>query len=402
MMTTAKSLACTALLVLVGGLAAAPVGAQPRGEVTRVDGETLYVQLDDSITVDAGTVGRVVEERVVDGEAVRLTYAVLSVQEVERPVGGPWVAACKITRQSRNLEAGDPVAFDTVSPRARLVVRTEPPGATVTVDGTEVGETPLDESIGTGVHELQLTRMGYRSINYSFLVQTGETQRIADTLQTAIGRLTVTSLPDSATVRLGDEPFGTTPVAKDVQEGTYTLRVQRGGYLPHEQTVTVEGGSDQQVNVPLKRPLRVSAAEQQDDEVANVTVDREGERLIVTYNLVGNVEAYAVDLLLSTNGGQTFEAIPETVAGAVGGSVAPGKGKQIVWAATEDFPRGLTGTGNRLRVRAEPDGGGGLYWVVGSVLTAGAGAATAAILGVFGGGGGGGGDLPDAPPPAPN
>jgi len=401
---TAKSTGFVVLLLLVGGLTVEPAMAQEfeeelHGEVTRVDGDTIYVQLADSVTVDAGTVGRVVEERIVNNETVRLSFAVLAVQRVKRPVDDTWVAIGQITRRSRDLEPGDQVQFDSVSPRAQMIVRTEPESAMVSVDGTEAGRTPLEASIERGSHELEVTLEGYDPLTRTFSVEPGETARIQDTLQTAIGTLTVTSLPDSAIVQLGDRTLGQAPVSAEVQEGTYTLRVTKAGYLAHEQSVSVRSDAEREVNVSMKRPLRVTPADQQDNEVANVRVDREGDRLVVTYNLVGNEDAYTVNLLLSTNNGKTFEPLPKTLAGAIGENVTPGKEKQIVWAATEDFPKGFTGSENRFRLSVESEGGG-LYWVIGSVLTAGAGATAAAVLGVFGGESGS--NLPNSPPPAPN
>lgn len=394
-------LASALLLILTGGLSAGPALGQPHGEVTRVDGETLYVELDDSVAVDAGTVGRVVQEREMEGELVELTFAVLSVQEVQQPVNESWVAVCKITRQSRNLQAGDPVTFDSVDPRTRFTVQTTPEGATVYVDSTRVGTTPLEGPIGEGYHELRLEREGYRSKTMKVSLNSGERYRFRDTLAAAVGTIVVNSLPDSATVELGDQSLGKTPLSRRVQEGRYALRMRRNGYLPYKDTVSVEGGTERQVNVTLRRPLRVSLAEEQAKEVANTTLAREGGRLVLTYDLIGDAEAYAIELELSGDGGKTYEPLPETVAGEVGTEIAPGKDKKVVWAATEDFPRGLTGSGNRLRLSVEAGGGNGLYWAVGSVLSAGAGTAAAFLFDIFGGGGGGG-DLPDSPPPAPN
>jgi hypothetical protein len=403
MMRPGTILATALLLLLAGGPLVGSVMGQPHGEVTRVDGETLYVELDDSIAVDAGTVGRVVQEREVNDELVELTFAVLSVQEVQQPADGAWVVVCQITRQSRNLQAGDPVRFDSVDPRARFTVQSTPSEATVYLDGTRVGTTPLEGPIGQGYHKVRLEREGYRSQTRTFVAEAGERYRFRDTLETAIGTITVNSLPDSATVSLGGETLGTTPLSTEVQEDTYVLRVRRSGYLPYEDTVSVEGGDERQVNAPLRRPLQVSLADEQVKEVTNATLQREGDRLVLTYDLIGDAEAYTVELLLSTDGGKTFGPLPETVAGAVGNEVTPGENKQVVWAAVEDFPRGVTGAGNRLRLSVESGGGNGLYWVVGSVLTAGAGTAAAVLLDLVGGGGGGGGnDLPDAPPPAPN
>lgn len=390
------------LLLVLGGLLAGPVRGQSHGAITRVDGETLYVELDDSVSVDVGTTGRIVQERTVNGERVRLTFAVLSVERVDRSVTGPWVVACQITRQSRNLDLGDRVTFDAVAPRARLTVRTEPTGAIVYVDGTRVGTTPLEGTIGRGERVVRLERDGYRRRQRTLSVEAGGRYRVQDSLEMATGTLVVNSLPDSASVEVEDRTLGTTPTSTELQEGTYTVQVRRDGYLPYEETVALEGGGETQVNAPLRRPLRVSLSPDQVAEVANAALEREGDRLILTYDLVGEDDAYAVDLLLSTDGGRTFEPLPETVAGAVGDEVAAGAGKQIVWAAIEDFPKGLIGSGNQLRLSVESDGGNGVYWVVGSVLTAGAGTAAAALLGVFGGGGGGGGDLPDAPPGPPN
>lgn len=403
MMRPANVLASALLLVLAAGLFAGPAMGQPHGEVTRVGGETVYVELDDTVAVDAGTVGRVVQEREVDGELVDLTFAVLSVQEIDRPVDGNWVAAAKITRQSRNLQAGDPVTFESVTSRARVSVETVPSEATVYVDDVRAGTTPLRGPIGRGYHELRLEREGYRSLTRTFVVEAGEQYRFRDSLETAFGTLTVNSLPDSATVELGDRSLGMTPVSKEVQEDAYTLRVRRSGYLPYEDTVTVEGGVRRQVNATLRRPLRVTLASEQVKEVTNAALKREGDRLVLTYDLIGDAEAYGIELLLSTNGGKTFEPLPETVAGAVGNEVTPGEDKQVVWAAIEDFPSGLTGSGNRLRLSVGESGGNTLYWVLGGVLTAGAGTAAATLLGIIGGGDGGGGDdLPTSPPPAPN
>lgn len=398
---------------LVGVLSAGSVAAQPtHGGITTVSGQTLHVRLDDSLSVDPGTVGRVVEQRTVGGDPVQMSFAVVTVSRLEQSFDGAWTAICQIDRQSEDLEVDDRVQFESVFSRPRLSVRTTPPNVTVLLDSVEVGTTPLEGPVGVGRHDLRLERDGYRSKTRSLTLEAGERREIRDTLQTARGTLVVNTLPDSATVQLDDRILGTTPVSTNVQAGTYEVRLEREGFLPAERTVTVPSGSEQRLNVSLRRPLRVELASQQPDAVVNTQLTREGDRLVLEYDLVGDAEAYAVELELSTNGGQTFEPLPETVAGAVGDEIPAGQGKQIVWAATDDFPEGLLGSENRLRVSVEPTGGNSLYWVLGSTLAAGASATAAAVLGVFGGssggdgGGGPGGSgesgLPTSPPTPPN
>ncbi|MEF8797777.1 MAG: PEGA domain-containing protein, partial [Salinivenus sp.] len=395
--------------LLAGSLLVGTAAAQEtHGTVSTVSGSTLRVELEDSLSVASGTGGRVVEMRTVGGNAVQMSFAVVSVTRVETPFDGPWVAVCQITRQSEDLEVGDRVLFEDVFSRARVAIRSAPPDATVYLDSVNVGRTPLAGPVGAGEHTLRLERDGFLPARRAFTVQRGEARTLRDTLQTARGTLAVNTLPDSATVQLEDRTLGTTPVSTEVQAGTYALRIQREGYRTIERTVSVPTGGEQRLNLDLQRPLAVRLAEQQADPVVNAGLAREGDRLVLEYDLVGDAEAYEVELQLSTNDGQTFEPLPETVAGAVGDEVAPGRDLQIVWSALEDFPEGFAGSGNRLRLAVEPAGGGGLYWVLGSALAAGAGGTAAAVLGLFGGGGNGGGGggnggdgLPSSPPTPP-
>jgi len=412
-MSTSRCL-CLALLVsvLAGGLLPGSAAAQEtHGSVTTVSGQTLQVELDDPVTVEPGTAGRVVEEQTVGGDPVQMSFAVVTVNRIERTFDGPWVAHCQITRQSEDLEVGDRVLFEAVESRAELSIRTTPPNVTVYLDDRNVGQTPLSGFVEAGRRAVRLERDGFIPKTRTITVDRAETRTLRDTLQTARGTVVVNTLPDSATVQLGDQSLGRTPVSEERRTGTYDLRVERDGYLTVERTVTVSAGEEQRINLDLQRPLQVALADQQPDPVVNVGLEREGDRLVLGYDLVGEADAYEVELQLSTNGGQTFEPLPETVAGAVGDEVVPGRGQQVVWSAIEDFPDGLVGEGNRLRLAVEPAGGNSLYWVLGSALAAGASGAAAAVLGVFGGGGsdgggggggnGGGGDLPSSPPGAP-
>lgn len=85
-------------------------------------------------------------------------------------------------------------------------------------------------------------------------------------------------------------------------------------------------------------------------------------RMLVTNGLVRVIydlatvdgQAVTVRLNLSTDGGQTFPYLCQTVDGDVGGGILPGAGRQIVWNATADFPN-LNSEQCRLRVSADDD-----------------------------------------------
>jgi len=323
------------LFVLGLLLAVRPATAQSvHGEIVAVDEDQLRVQLRDTLTVDSGTEGRVMWTRTVGGESRQFAVALLTVDRVETPATGPWIAVCRIERQSETPQAGDEVRFRAVRSRTgRLRVRADPAGATAFVDGTPIGPVPAETTL---------------------------------------------------------------------VEGTYRVRLEKNRFETRRQSVAIRGGTEQEVSVTLRRPLQVQVASVQDDEVRNVQLRRVDDELLVRYDLAGEADEYQVSLLLST-GGESFSELRGTVRGAVGEEIPPGEAKEILWAALQDYPEGLTGDTYRLRVQAEPQGGSGWLYAIGGTVLVGGGATVAAFLtGLFGGGDGGGGGYPTPPAPPSN
>lgn len=394
-----RALLVCSLLVLGMAFADETLGQPVHGEITTVDGNQLRIELADSFTVEDSTEGRVVEERTVGERTVQMSFALVMVETVDRPASGPWIAHCRIQRRTENIEVGDQVRFKTVQRRSQLVLRSDPGGATVYAQGESLGTTPLDRPLQPGTYEFRLEREGFSTETRTVSVAPGK-QRVVDVpLKRTEGRLVVNSLPEGALVERGHSRIGHTPLDTTVQTGTDTLTIQREGYLPAVRVLEVQRGQETRVNVSLRRPIRIQLAEKQGDAVSNVRLRREKEKLAVRYDLVGGSEQYNVDLLLSTNGGKTFEPLPKTVTGAAGEEIQPGSGKTIVWAVLEDFPKGFPGEGNRLRVATDAQGGRGVFWIIGSAVVAGGGATVAALL--LGGDESGEGSLPESPPAPP-
>ena len=139
----------------------------------------------------------------------------------------------------------------------------------------------------------------------------------------------------------------------------------------------------------------VKVAPARGEAVLNVQLRQDGDRWVVAYDLVGTAKKYRVRLLLSTDGGRSFDALPQAVTGDVGKGIRPGAGKEIVWAAGQDFPQGLAGDQYYVQVEAEKQGGRGLLYVLGGAVVAGGGVTAALLLG----GGGGNGETTIEPTP---
>jgi hypothetical protein len=132
-----------------------------------------------------------------------------------------------------------------------LVVSSEPSGATVTLDGTVAGTTPLNlTSVSAGDHTVLLSLAGYADQSATITVTAGGTSRNAYTLSANI--LTISSTPSGATVTLDGTAEGTTPLSlKAVAAGSHTLVLTLDGYSPYTVTVTVVPGRELKASYTL-------------------------------------------------------------------------------------------------------------------------------------------------------
>jgi hypothetical protein len=159
----------------------------------------------------------------------------------------------------------------------RLQVRSTPPGATVVLNGTERGVTPLVlRDLGLGRYSLQVTRSGYATeqrqlsltraksavaLNLRLKRMAGAqaapartgTAQATPTEPQAIGSLVVDSLPSGAKVFLDGKPVGTTPlVLTSVIAGSHAVRLELSGHRPWSTSVQVAAGERSKVTGSLE------------------------------------------------------------------------------------------------------------------------------------------------------
>ena len=161
-----------------------------------------------------------------------------------------------------------PPARDAAAARtARLLVRSTPGGATVTVDGVARGTTPLVlRDLPIGVRSVTITRRGYapaeRSISLSgdrpsrsiqvTLAPIAGTAAPARPAPATSGSLVVESRPSGATVTLDGKPAGATPLTiASVAPGRHTVVITAPGMKPVTSTVIVKAGERARVAATL-------------------------------------------------------------------------------------------------------------------------------------------------------
>jgi serine/threonine-protein kinase len=149
----------------------------------------------------------------------------------------------------------------------RIVIRSVPSGALVTVDGRRAGETPLTlRDLPLGAHSVQVARRGYvpetRKITLtnrapaqtvSVPLKAGASQDAA-AASAKTGSIYADTKPRSARIVIDGRSYGTTPVlVPGLSPGAHTVRLEMDGYAASSTSVTVRPGEQSKVSVSLVR-----------------------------------------------------------------------------------------------------------------------------------------------------
>lgn len=144
---------------------------------------------------------------------------------------------------------------------AAMTITTTPPGATIYLNDHDTGYTtprtlynvPTDTTIEVGLHHPQ-----YKYWNEPRTFHTGETATLHVDLRIDYGSISIHSSPDGATVLIDGELAGLTPLVRPhlPPETPVVILVQKEGYEPWQNTVTVEPGRETFLNPVLKRVVK--------------------------------------------------------------------------------------------------------------------------------------------------
>jgi hypothetical protein len=120
-------------------------------------------------------------------------------------------------------------------------------------------------------------------------------------------------------------------------------------------------------------PLSIAIA---GDEISvdNVRFKVVGTKVIISYDLIGPADANCKVLVtLKNRSAPSFSYVPDSVTGDVGEGRFVGRGRQVIWDFSTEFPGGLTFEDYYFQVDAERVSGGigAIVWIGGAVLVAG-------------------------------
>ena len=133
-----------------------------------------------------------------------------------------------------------------------ITVRSLPDGATVSIDGGNVGTTPYSGTIKGGNHRI-IVASGGQIEHREITTEYGDPIDVVVNLGGASGELVVTSVPEGALVTVDNRSAGVTPAKLIVAPGPHEVKLSAYGYAPYTFTAQVPANDTSRVDGVLTR-----------------------------------------------------------------------------------------------------------------------------------------------------
>lgn len=147
-----------------------------------------------------------------------------------------------------------------------LSVRTDPPGATLTIDGQFYGRTPQSlPLVSERKYDLKLTKPGYVSAEKSVRIEGGRTNEVDLRMIPEYGIVFIRTQPAGAILKINGKLSGTASRRLRLPTRPHRIEVTRDGYAPFVATVTPSKGVSKSLNVRLKRLIEVAREKARQD-----------------------------------------------------------------------------------------------------------------------------------------
>ncbi len=151
--------------------------------------------------------------------------------------------------QQDNQQLGE---FELVPREVPFRLSSEPAGATVTLNGQYLGQTPLQaELVPLQQHQLRISRAGFRTLTTAVELPLGEPGERSFALEPMLGRVVMRVQPESAIVYVNGEQIGAGSQSLELPAATQRIRVAAPGFESTEQQVIPNPEIDQVLNFQL-------------------------------------------------------------------------------------------------------------------------------------------------------
>ena len=137
------------------------------------------------------------------------------------------------------------------------VTSTRPPKATVEIDGTVVGSTPLKQRIRAGTHQVTVYKEGFETWQSEEKVGGRSPSMISVKL-----RFLLRSEPTGAQVIMDGENIGVTDLAANLDPGMHTFEYKKSGYQTAKFKANIPLDANEPIPIVSLRPAKASPPEE--------------------------------------------------------------------------------------------------------------------------------------------
>ena len=136
---------------------------------------------------------------------------------------------------------------------ARLLVKTIPRGANVTVNGRYRGQTPITLSLSPDIdYEIGMSKAGYGVTSRNLRLQSAASESITVDLSARVGTVTVSVVPEDATVYVDGRARGNGKTTVRLSSEPHRIEVKRQGFRDWSRVVTPRPGYPQSIRAQLR------------------------------------------------------------------------------------------------------------------------------------------------------
>lgn len=160
------------------------------------------------------------------------------------------------TSSGANQPTGNPIQSAFTGIGGRLDIETSPTGASVFLDGEELGKTPLTkQNIRPGSQVLLLRLENYQDHSQNIQIESGEIEKIDCSMNSVFGELQIIIqdqpemeiMFNGEQVNLGDFPI------RNLTQGVYPLTILCSGFFPVDTTVAIFSNETTELQIDLER-----------------------------------------------------------------------------------------------------------------------------------------------------
>jgi len=161
----------------------------------------------------------------------------------------------------------------TVAARSTLLIRSQPEGAEIWLDGRAIGRTPIrDTSVSVGRHVVALyhpSRLNWNAVTVTETLSVSNAETV-ERLVRLPGRVLIISDPSEAEVYKGGERVGRTPMEQSVERpAPLSLILREEGFEPVSLSVDSAGFHTVMVRLAAAPSLRSAEMDREEDKLAS-------------------------------------------------------------------------------------------------------------------------------------